>query len=243
MRDEDEVETMGPNNRDGCRCIQKGETKLVERTIDNKFHMRPQMVGNSILLYGRKNSRFPMQMFIGPEWPCMLMTNILILVPSYFFLVNVASQWHIAVQVCGIITTAVLMCAFLSTACTDPGVVWVGGDDSSEVDVEAGDTQGKTQAEKLEAGTAVSPSIGRSKVRGKMIMCGMCNIDRPVTAKHCHECGVCVDELDHHCPWTGKCIAKKNLTTFYAFLWSLMLHIGFVIAMVIASASADKTVT
>ena len=33
-----------------------------------------------------------------------------------------------------------------------------------------------------------------------LIQCGQCSIDRPVTAAHCYECGVCVDELDHHCP-------------------------------------------
>jgi hypothetical protein len=30
--------------------------------------------------------------------------------------------------------------------------------------------------------------------------CELCQVDRPVTATHCYECGVCVDKLDHHCP-------------------------------------------
>lgn len=30
--------------------------------------------------------------------------------------------------------------------------------------------------------------------------CGICHIDRPRTASHCFECGMCVDKLDHHCP-------------------------------------------
>ena len=30
--------------------------------------------------------------------------------------------------------------------------------------------------------------------------CGQCLIDRPLTASHCYECGLCVDKLDHHCP-------------------------------------------
>ena len=30
--------------------------------------------------------------------------------------------------------------------------------------------------------------------------CGQCLIDRPITASHCYECGLCVDKIDHHCP-------------------------------------------
>ena len=219
-----------------CGCIKRASTHE-ERTADDKFYCRPQMVGNSILLYGKKNSRFPLQAFVGPEWPCMMFTTLLIIVPSYFWLVNVASQWHPALLVCGIITTVVLLVCYLLTACSDPGVVWL------EPDVEIMGvnlaTQGKSAAEKLEAGYPSSP---KKEGNVRMIMCGTCQIERPVTAKHCYECGLCVDELDHHCPWTGKCIAKKNLYTFYAFLWSLTFHLLFVIGLVIANVGSDKPV-
>jgi septal ring-binding cell division protein DamX len=33
-----------------------------------------------------------------------------------------------------------------------------------------------------------------------MVECGRCQIDRPRDASHCHYCGVCVKNLDHHCP-------------------------------------------
>jgi len=32
------------------------------------------------------------------------------------------------------------------------------------------------------------------------IECGRCQIMRPRDASHCHDCGVCVKKLDHHCP-------------------------------------------
>ena len=217
-------------------CIRRSTNKD-ERTDDGKFYCRPQMVGNCVLLYGKKNSRFPMQAFVGPEWPCMLFTTSLIVVPSYFWLVNVAAKWHPAVLVFGILTTMALLTAYLLTACTDPGIVWL----EPETDADGINlaTQGKSREEKLEAGS--SSTIKDIKTR--MIMCGSCQLERPVTAKHCYECGVCVDDLDHHCPWTGKCIAKKNLTTFYAFLWSLSLHLLFVVALVIANVSSDKPIT
>ena len=39
---------------------------------------------------------------------------------------------------------------------------------------------------------------------------------------HCYDCDICVKELDHHCPWTGKCIGKNNLKSFYVFIYSLL---------------------
>ena len=30
--------------------------------------------------------------------------------------------------------------------------------------------------------------------------CGQCAVNRPITASHCYECGLCIDQLDHHCP-------------------------------------------
>ena len=64
-------------------------------------------------------------------------------------------------------------------------------------------TQGKTREEKLEAGSASMNKAESNKPR--MIMCGTCQLERPVTAKHCYECGVCVDNLTTTAPWTGKC--------------------------------------
>jgi len=31
---------------------------------------------------------------------------------------------------------------------------------------------------------------------------------------HCGMCGVCVEELDHHCVFYGKCIARDNIDSF-----------------------------
>ena len=49
-------------------------------------------------------------------------------------------------------------------------------------------------------------------------------------ALHCQECRVCVQDCDHHCPWTGKCIGKNNVKCFYA--WLLLLIVSFVYEMI-----------
>ena len=48
--------------------------------------------------------------------------------------------------------------------------------------------------------------------------------------------------LDHHCPWTGKCIAKKNLRSFYIFLNFLSLHIAFVVVTSIVAFATGKSI-
>ena len=56
--------------------------------------------------------------------------------------------------------------------------------------------------------------------------CSKCNIIVPKDIKitHCIDCDICVKEQDHHCPWTGKCIAKYNLISFYFFVNSLLVY-------------------
>ena len=58
-------------------------------------------------------------------------------------------------------------------------------------------------------------------------ICEKCNIFVPkkFNTQHCYDCNICVMEFDHHCPWTGKCIGKKNIYSFYIFIVSLFLYI------------------
>jgi hypothetical protein len=54
--------------------------------------------------------------------------------------------------------------------------------------------------------------------------CSICNVLRERGTTHCSDCGLCVRELDHHCPWSGKCIGAGNIAPFRAFLGLLLLH-------------------
>jgi hypothetical protein len=48
--------------------------------------------------------------------------------------------------------------------------------------------------------------------------CMTCSVYRLSKSRHCFCCNKCVQRYDHHCSFFGKCIAKRNLLIFYAFL-------------------------
>merc|ERR1712129_625777 len=48
--------------------------------------------------------------------------------------------------------------------------------------------------------------------------CATCHLIRPTNAKHCRTCNNCVLGFDHHCPWTGTCIAQRNIRYFIGFV-------------------------
>lgn len=52
--------------------------------------------------------------------------------------------------------------------------------------------------------------------------------DLPRGAEWCHDCGVWVHGMDHHCPWTGQCIARDNTAPFYVFLALTFTSLVFV---------------
>ena len=63
--------------------------------------------------------------------------------------------------------------------------------------------------------------IANQKNKTEYQKCTKCNILVPKEfhVTHCSRCNVCVIEQDHHCPWTGKCIGKKNVVAFHFMLY------------------------
>lgn len=57
---------------------------------------------------------------------------------------------------------------------------------------------------------------------------------------HRPPCCVCTVQMDHHCPWTGKCVGKRNLCFFYTFLTAIVVNIFYVVAGLFVSMSENS---
>lgn len=142
------------------------------------------------------NNKRPFQLIVGPDYQGLCFTYLMILLPSTLFLFILAPHMHRAVSLVTLSLLVVNVFSLSFTACTDPGVV---RREESHEELESG-------------GESVS-----------LVDCHACNMMRPRNARHCYRCDVCVIELDHHCPWIGKCIGKRTLLSFRVFVVSLGL--------------------
>ena len=73
-------------------------------------------------------------------------------------------------------------------------------------------------------------------------VCRKCNIvmDLDKGTEHCVECGICVMNNDHHCPWTSKCVGKRNLWMFNGFIGSLFAHIVYLVFALVSLAVVSR---
>ena len=175
---------------------------------------------------------FPFTFLIGPDWGCNLVTWALTLVPSVIFLVfayvagvaracgapigpditpPVASVYrapriHLAVLVVGVVLLLAALVVLAWTSLGDPGYL-----------------PRKTRAE-FEEERAMLQERGELD---RYAPCERCNIHRGPRVAHCFSCDRCVHDLDHHCPWHGKCIAGNNIVPFHIYMWAVVVLVVY----------------
>lgn len=115
-----------------------------------------------------------------------------------------------------------VMAMLLRTSFSDPGVLPRALPDEAtfiEMEIEAANGN-------VPAGQRPPPRIRNVQINNQIVKlkyCYTCKIFRPPRASHCSICDNCVDRFDHHCPWVGNCVGKRNYRYFYLFTLSLSL--------------------
>jgi len=68
--------------------------------------------------------------------------------------------------------------------------------------------------------------------------CEACDAPKDLRTHHCSTCGVCVPNMDHHCPfYGGSCVGKHNHRNFLLFLLYMMLTVSWMLLVMISFSS------
>ncbi|KAF7707282.1 palmitoyltransferase ZDHHC9 [Silurus meridionalis] len=127
-----------------------------------------------------------------------------------------------AIPVFAVVLFLFVMAMLLRTSFSDPGVLPRALPEEAnfiEMEIEAANGN-------VPAGQRPPPRIRNVQINNQIVKlkyCYTCKIFRPPRASHCSICDNCVDRFDHHCPWVGNCVGKRNYRYFYLFTLSLSL--------------------
>lgn len=154
-----------------------------------------------------RESKFTPCCLLGPNWGCFLATQALIYVPSAAFFFFVGTLIHPGITAGAAALVFTVLALHYAIGCSNPGILL-------------------KQSHDAFTSAPSSPT--------RMSMCRYCNIMRPANARHCAECDVCILELDHHCPYMSKCVAKNNIKAFKAFNVLIMILVCYLLAVRLA---------
>ncbi|XP_032410614.1 palmitoyltransferase ZDHHC9 [Xiphophorus hellerii] len=134
-----------------------------------------------------------------------------------------------AIPVFAVLLFLFVIAMLLRTSFSDPGVLPRALPEEAnfiEMEIEAANGN-------VPSGQRPPPRIRNVQINNQIVKlkyCYTCKIFRPPRASHCSICDNCVDRFDHHCPWVGNCVGKRNYRYFYLFTLTLSLLTIYIFA-------------
>lgn len=146
----------------------------------------------------------------------------------------------IAIPLLGAVQFIFILVVFFRTACTDPGILPRSERDEilyneKQALKSIGDSNSSQPTQMIN--NTQMPRFKEVKVKGKTVKlkyCFTCKLYRPPRSSHCSVCDNCVEKFDHHCPWVGNCVGKRNYRFFYLFLVGLSFYTLFILSCNVA---------
>ncbi|GMN19753.1 hypothetical protein TIFTF001_045228 [Ficus carica] len=180
---------------------------------------------NIFLLNGR--------LIFGPDVRSLFLTVFLIVAPVILFSAFVSQRLilefphnlgNLILAICILFTLYVIILLFLTSG-RDPGII---PRNQHPPEPEEG-RYGSSVSSDWAANHDGAPSLPPTKdvmINGHIVKvkyCQTCMLYRPPRCSHCSICNNCVERFDHHCPWVGQCIGKRNYRFFFMFVSSTTL--------------------
>lgn len=169
--------------------------------IDSSLMLKPtkycyRKKGKTFQFFGNVNGD-PL-IIIGPHWYFSL---ILIIIISSLFYIILFYYWisiNYIIITLGFILYFLFLISFLYTCLINPGFP------VNNID-----------------------NILNGDLKDNYNYCDICKVYSSYDNKvfHCKFCDICIEGFDHHCPWTGKCIGKKNFKSFVFFVGVVCISI------------------
>nr|CAH7727513.1 unnamed protein product [Callosobruchus chinensis] len=223
-----ECVTRTPASLPRCSCL----------TTHSSVNMaRDKVTRKWEVFQGRNRFYCNGRLMTAPNSGVFLLTVFLITVTSTLFFIfdckYLAENVTIAIPIIGGLLFLFTMSSLLRTGLSDPGII------PRATSEEAAYVEKQIEV----TNSANSPTFRpppRTKevlVKGqtvKLKYCFTCKIFRPPRASHCSLCDNCVDRFDHHCPWVGNCVGRRNYRFFYMFIVSLAFLAVFIFACAVA---------
>jgi len=187
-------------------------------TLDTSFWRVWQRETNNIFLCKGR-------VMIGSEYKKMLLTALITNAPAIIhiiFVLNGVFSNTGALTAVGIVLVVLIDLFMLITISIDPGIIPRNLHFMQQsVEIE------KIPFRKKQSGhTDLTIKTHFQRVK----YCKTCNVYRPPRTSHCGICDVCVENFDHHCPWLGQCVGKRNYKYFY--IYTLLLTVYDIFAFV-----------